>query len=134
MIVVDAKDSILGRVSSFVAKQALKGEDVSVVNCNQIIISGSKKNIQKEFEEKRARFGSSQKGPIHNKASCEKIVKRAIRGMLPDHREGRGRVAFKKIKCYNEVPKEFEESEKVIVANKKTPKFSYLKEFTRKWA
>ena len=132
MIVVDAKDSILGRVSSFVAKQALKGEEVAVVNCNQIIISGSKKNIEKEFKEKRSRFGSSQKGPIHNKSSCEKIVKRAVRGMLPDHREGRGRIAFKKIKCYNEVPKELEQVEKVVIANKKTPKFNYLKEFTRK--
>lgn len=132
MIVVDAKDSILGRVSSFVAKQALKGEDVAVVNCNKIIISGSKESIKKEFEEMRSRVGSSQKGPIHNKSSCEKIVKRTIRGMLPDHREGRGRIAFKRIKCYNEVPKEFEAVEKIVVANKKVPKFNYLKEFTRK--
>jgi large subunit ribosomal protein L13 len=132
MIVIDAKDSILGRVASFVAKQALKGEEVTVVNCNKIIVSGKKASIKMEFEEKRARHGSSQKGPIQNKASCEKITKRAIRGMLPDHREGRGRVAFKKIKCYNEVPKEFEQSEKIVVANKLTPKYSYLKEFTRK--
>jgi ribosomal protein uL13 len=130
MIVIDAKDSILGRVSSFVAKQALKGEEVSVVNCNKVIVSGKFSSIKREFEEKRARHGSSQKGPIHNKSSCEKIVKRSIRGMLPDHREGRGRVAFKKIKCYNEIPKELEQTEKIIIANKKTPKFSYLREFT----
>jgi ribosomal protein uL13 len=130
MIIVDAQDSILGRVSSFVAKQALKGEEVAVVNCNKIVVSGSRKNIKKEFEEKRARYGSSQKGPIHNKVSCEKIVKRTIRGMLPDHREGRGRVAFKNIKCYNEVPKEFEAKDKISVANNTTSKFSYLKEFT----
>ncbi len=131
MIVVDAKDSILGRVAAYVAKQALKGEEVAVVNCNKIIISGKKKSIKEEFEEKRSKHGSSQKGPIHNKTSCEKITKRTIRGMLPDHREGRGRVAFKKIKCYNEIPKELEQNEKIIIANKITPKFSYLKEFTR---
>ena len=49
MIVVDAKDSILGRVAAYVAKQALKGEEVAVVNCNKIIISGKKKSIKEEF-------------------------------------------------------------------------------------
>lgn len=130
MIIINAEDSILGRISSFAAKQALKGEEVAVVNCNKVIISGSKKNIKKEFDEKRARHGSSQKGPIHNKVSCEKIVKRTIRGMLPDHREGRGRIAFKKIKCYNETPKEFEEKEKITLEKTKAKKYLYLKEFT----
>ena len=85
MIVVDAKDSILGRVAAYVAKQALKGEEVAVVNCNKIIISGKKSSIKREFLEKRSRHGDSMKGPIHNTASCEKIAKRTIRGMLPDH-------------------------------------------------
>ena len=38
-------------------------------------------------------------------------MKRTIRGMLP-YKKGRGADAFKKIKCYNSLPAEFESSEK----------------------
>ena len=112
MKIVDGKGIVMGRLASFVAKELLKGEEINVVNCNKVIISGNKKNIEKEFQEKRSKFGSSQKGPKHPRIS-EKIVKRAIRGMLPDHRMGRGRIAWKNLKCYNEIPKEFEEKNTV---------------------
>lgn len=132
MIIIDGAGCPMGRIASFVAKQALQGEVVNVVNCNAVIITGNKVTIKREFTEKRSRHGDSHKGPIMNKASSEKIVKRAIRGMLPDHREGRGRVAFKNIKCYNVVPREFEEAEKIVVAKSTKKKFSTVKEFTRK--
>ena len=112
MKIVDGKGIVMGRLASFVAKELLKGEEINVINCNKVIISGNKKNIEKEFQEKRSKFGSSQKGPKHPRIS-EKIVKRAIRGMLPDHRMGRGRIAWKNLKCYNEIPKEFEEKNTV---------------------
>ncbi len=108
MKIINGQDIIMGRLASFVAKELLKGEEINVVNCNKVIISGNKKNIEEEFQEKRSKVGSSQKGPRHHRLS-EKIVKRAIRGMLPNYREGRGRIAWKKLKCYNEIPKEFEE-------------------------
>lgn len=107
MIVIDAKDSILGRLSSFVAKKALQGEEIAIVNCKEAIISGNKKNIEEKFRQRRNRVGTGQKGPKHHKSS-DKIVKRSIRGMLPNYREGRGAIAYKKIKCYEGVPKELE--------------------------
>jgi large subunit ribosomal protein L13 len=130
MKVIDGKNAVLGRMASYVAKEALKGEDIVVVNCGEVIITGSKVNIKKEFEEKRGRFGASQKGPKHHKTS-ETIVKRVIRGMLPNHREGRGRIAFKKIKCFVNVPKEFQEVKKIVVGKEKRNKFSQVKEFTK---
>ena len=130
MKVINGEGAVLGRLASYVAKELLKGEEIAVVNCSEVIISGNKKSIEEEFKEKRSRFGSSQKGPKHHKSS-EKMVKRVIRGMLPDHREGRGREAFKRIKCYNQVPKELEEM-KMIKFEIKTPKvFSKVKEFTK---
>lgn len=106
MKIIDGKDAIMGRLASYAAKELIKGEEIVVVNCNEVLISGSRKNLEKEFQEKRGRYGSSQKGPkIHR--SSEKIVKRTIRGMLPNHREGRGREIWKKLRCYNSVPKEF---------------------------
>jgi len=128
--IIDGKNAVLGRLASYVAKESLKGEEIVILNCEQIIITGNKKNIEREFEEKRSRFGHSQKGPKHHKTS-EKIVKRAIRGMLPDHREGRGKVAFKKIKCYVGVPQEFQEKKKIVAGKEKTTKFSTVKEFTK---
>ena len=52
--------------------------------------------------------------------------------MLPEHRFGKGKGAFKRIKCYNKVPKEFEESKKIIAGKEKPLKFSKIKEFS-KW-
>ena len=130
MKIIDGKGAILGRLASYVAKEALKGEEIAILNCEEVIISGNKQSIKADFKEKRSRVGHSQKGPKLSKTS-EKMVKRSIRGMLPDHRMGRGRVAFKRIKCYNKVPKEFE-GKKMITAGKENPiKFSRVKEFAK---
>ena len=131
MIVIDGTNTPMGRVGVLAAKQSLRGEVVRVVNCNKIIITGNKENILEEFLETRRRHGSSQKGPIINKTSPEKIVKRCIRGMLPSHKEGRGRVAFKNIMCYNEVPKELEAEKMIKIETTKKIKFSMLKDFTK---
>lgn len=130
MIILDGKKAVLGRLASYVAKEALKGEEVIVINCREIIISGNKKMIQQEFHEQRSRFGSSQKGPKHHKNS-EKIVKRVIRGMLPDHRTGRGRIAFKKIKCYDSLPKELEGKKIIKMGVAPLKKSSRVGEFTK---
>ena len=131
MKIIDGKGVVLGRLSSYVAKEVLKGEEIVIVNCGEIIITGNKKSIEKNFEKKRGRIGSSQKGPKHHKTS-EKIVKRAIRGMLPDHRKGKGRECYKKIKCYEEVPKEFQ-GEKMIQFKKiNKTKFSFVSDFVKK--
>ncbi len=118
MKIIDGKHMVMGRLASLVAKLLLKGEEINVINCNSVIITGNKKNIEEEFFEKRSRFGSSQKGPKHHRSS-EKIVKRAIRGMLPDHRVGRGRIAWKRLKCYNEIPEEFKGKEVLEVEKPK---------------
>ena len=127
---IDGKGTVLGRLASFVAKEALKGEEIKVLNCEQIIITGNHKTTQREFKEKRSRFGHSQKGPKHP-ATSEKIVKRAIRGMLPDHREGRGRQAYKRIMCYVGIPREFEEMTPIVLNTGKKMKSSKVKEFTK---
>ncbi len=130
MKIIDGKGIVLGRLASFVAKEALKGEEIRIVNCEEVIITGSKKNIEENFKKKRSRFGSSQKGPKHHKVS-EKIVKKTIQGMLPSPREGRGKEALKRIKCYNRIPKELEGKEIFKFETGKKNKFSRVKEFLR---
>jgi len=119
MKIIDGKNAILGRLASYAAKEALKGEDIAIVNCEQIIITGNKRNIKENLEAKRKRVGTTQKGPKVSRTS-EKIVKRAIRGMLPNYRVGRGRITFKRIKCYVGMPKEFEEHKKISAGRPKS--------------
>ncbi len=108
MKIIDAQETILGRLASYVAKNALQTqEEIIVVNCEKVIITGSRKNIEKELHEKRSRHGQSQKGPNPSKLG-ERMVKRTIRGMLPNYRSGRGREAWKRIKCYTGIPKELQ--------------------------
>ena len=122
MKIIDGKNAVLGRLASYAAKQALKGEEIVILNCDQVIITGNKKNIRKEFEEKRGKVGSGQKGPKHSR-NADKRIKRAIRGMLPNFRQGRGKIAYRKIKCYIGIPKEFQESKKIIGGREKKAKF-----------
>ncbi len=131
MKIINGKNTVLGRLATFVAKEALRGEEVSVVNCEEIIITGNKKNLREEFFEKRSKVGSSQKGPKVSR-DIEKYVKRTIRGMLPNHREGRGKEALKKIKCYKGVPKELEEKEMIEIKSKPKYKYRKLKEIIKK--
>ncbi len=109
MKIIDGRGIALGRLASYAAKEALKGEEIRIINCGDIIITGNKRNILENFESQRKRVGSTQKGPKFSR-DIDKIVKRAIRGMLPEHRKGRGRIAYKKILCYVGIPKEFENS------------------------
>ena len=131
MKIIDGKGAILGRLSSYVAKEALKGEEIVILNSDQVIITGNKKNIEESFHERRSRVGSSQKGPKLSKSS-ERIVKRTIRGMLPEHRFGRGREAFKRIKCYIGIPKEFQESKTIKAGKVKQSKFITIKDISNK--
>lgn len=105
MIIVDAENTILGRLASYVAKQALMGETIRVVNCERAILSGSKTNIFAKYKRRRE-MGEPFHGPFFPR-TCKGIVKRTIRGMLPFHKD-RGRNAFKRIKVYEGVPDEFE--------------------------
>ena len=128
--IIDGTNAVLGRLASYVAKEALKGEELIILNSEKVIITGNKKNIKETFEKKRGRVGTGQKGPKHSRSS-EKIVKRAIRGMLPNHREGRGRVAFKKIKCYVGVPKEFQNLKTIKAGKDKHSKFIHVEEISK---
>ena len=48
VLYIDASDTILGRLASYVAKRALEGEEVIIVNCEKCIVSGNRENIFKK--------------------------------------------------------------------------------------
>ena len=129
MKIIDGKDTILGRLASYTAKELLKGEDIVILNCEQVIITGSRKNIEETYLQKRGRVGSGQTGPKHSKLGF-RIVKRTVRGMLPEHRFGRGKIAYKKLKCYNCIPKEFEDKKKIVGEKQRKIKFIRIKDIS----
>ncbi len=110
-IIIDAKNGVLGRIASFAAKEALKGKQVVVVNCNHALVAGGRQNVIGEYSELMRKGGSSLKGP-HIPRISERFMKRTIRGMLP-HFQMRGEEALQRVMCYNEVPKEYESANKI---------------------
>src|SRR3989344_5109318 len=128
-LIIDGNHATLGRLSSFVAKQALLGKEVVIVNSNDVVIVGRREDILSKYHQLVKKGGSSQKGPITIR-SPERILKRTIRGMVP-HKQYKGKDAMSKIRCYNETPEEFKEVKKVSVGKEKRGKFISLKELAK---
>ena len=113
-MIIDAKDAILGRLGSFAAKQALLGNTVDIINCEEIVISGSKESILREHIRTLHR-GAPWKGPYFYRRP-DFFVKRTIRGMLPFKRS-RGQDIYKKIKCHIGIPNDLKDEKAVRVPN-----------------
>ena len=99
--IIDADGLLLGRMASIVAKRALGGEEIALINTEKAVISGARASVLQHYRVKRTR-GSREGGPFFPRRP-DHIVKRTIRGMLPYKRQ-RGIDAFKAIKTYVGVP------------------------------
>lgn len=98
-IIVDGENAIVGRLGSYVAKELLRGNFVEIVNSEKAIFSGNKEIVIKKVQDlRRMGRGGSMKGPKIPKVA-DRFLKRIIRGMLPWDRP-RGRMAFKRLRCY----------------------------------
>ncbi|MBW3012599.1 50S ribosomal protein L13 [Candidatus Woesearchaeota archaeon] len=125
-MILDATNLIVGRFATVVAKKVLLNEKVDIVNCENAVIAGSKPQILAKFKQ-RVERGKPHWGPFFPKMP-HMIVKRMIRGML-QHKEGRQREAFDRIKCHIGVPPELEgkKFETIKEANAdKLPNLKYM--------
>ena len=104
MLILNAEDMIVGRFASYIAKRALMGEKVIVVNCEKAVITGRKKNVLAKYSRK-IKMGHPFSGPFVSKMP-DRLLRRIIRGMLPWDKT-RGREAFKRVMCYIGIPEEF---------------------------
>jgi len=109
-MIIDASDSIIGRLATYIAKQALLGNKIDVVNSEKAVITGTKKEVIAKYKRKRT-MGETKTGPFFPKQP-DRILKRIIRGMLP-YKQEKGRKAFKNIKCFKGIPKAFEGKETI---------------------
>jgi len=128
--VIDAEGAVLGRICTVVAKRLLKGEQIVVVNSEKAIVTG-KKTMIKDLYKKEREVGTYRKGPFYPRMP-DRILKRTVRGMIP-YQEPHGRTAFKRLKCYIGVPKEFAGStlEKIPIAAKHPADYMTLKEIAQ---
>ena len=111
-IVVDGTNLIAGRLASHVAKLLLKGNRVSIVNCEEIMLSGTRSNIIKEYKDflKIASIIHPDHGPFHPRRP-DTIITRMIRGMLP-RKKPSGITAHKRLRAYIGSPKQLKSLKK----------------------
>lgn len=100
-MIINGENLILGRLSAIVAKKALLGEKIDIINCEKVVVSGRKREIINSYKEK-SQIRGELKGPYLPKTP-DRFVRRTIRGMLP-YKQERGAKAFKRVMCYLGAP------------------------------
>lgn len=134
-MIVDGKDQILGRIASVVAKKLLEGEQVVIVNVEEIVITGNRQYFF-DLYEKRSQFKDNAnplRGSFFPKRS-DRIVRRSVRGMLP-WKKDKGRQAYRRLKVYVGIPdelagKEFVRFNDADVSKLRTKKFIRVKDIS----
>ena len=123
-MLIDAKGLIIGRLGTFVAKKALLGERVDIINCEKAVISGRKEQIMARYKQ-RQDMGAPKKGPFLPRMP-HLFVKRIIRGMFPMEK-ARGREALKRVRCHIGVPEQFKGKAAETVQGANADKLPILK-------
>ncbi|MFX1380459.1 MAG: 50S ribosomal protein L13 [Promethearchaeota archaeon] len=117
----DATDKILGRFCSIIAKKAILGEYIVIINAKNAIISGNKKDIHEKY---LARLNIStatnpRRGPFHERRP-DTFMRRVIKQMLP-RKKRRGKEAIKRVHIYiSDIPDRFKNSYQNLVPNEIT--------------
>ena len=107
-LLMDATNKILGRFCSQVAKKALLGERIVIINAKDAIISGSKRNIHEKY---LARLNihtatNPRRGPFWPRRP-DTVMRTAIRKMVP-RKKLRGKLAIKRVHIYiGDIPERF---------------------------
>jgi len=114
-VVIDAHGHMLGRLASIAAKQLLTGQQLVIVRCEEVCISGGLVRQKAKYERfLRKRMNTQpKKGPIHFRAPS-RIIWRTIRGMVP-HKTKRGAAALERLKVYEGVPPPFDKKKRLVV-------------------
>lgn len=113
--IYDAENMVVGRLASKVAKAVLLGDDAVIINAEKAIITGDRRSVIDAFKRKyniRTSY-NPRKGPNHQRRP-DKLLRKMIRGMLP-WPTPRGKTAFKRIRVYIGIPKQYLGAEKIIL-------------------
>lgn len=124
-MIIDATDLIVGKLATFVAKKALLGEKIDIINAEKAIITGKKEVVLARFKQKRD-MGVPLQGPYYPRQP-QMMLKRSIRGMLP-YKQEKGESALNRIRCHIGVPVKLasEKVSDVKIANASTVTCKYV--------
>lgn len=100
---IDADGMILGRMASTAAQELKEGEDVTIVNAEKAVVTGRREEV---FERYRKRRQLGDRKRMNFPKAPERIVRRTVRGMLPDTAEGKE--AAKRLRTHRGNPSEME--------------------------
>jgi large subunit ribosomal protein L13 len=106
--IIDATDKILGRFCSQIAKRALLGEKIVIINAKDAIISGGKGSIHNKYLERLnvSTATNPRRGPFWSRRP-DTLMRQTIKKMLP-RKKLRGKEALKRIHVYIEdIPERF---------------------------
>ena len=121
MKIIDGTNLIYGRLSAHIAKELLKGEEIVVVNAQNVAVTGSRESVVRKFRE-RMDIGSIRKGP-HYPRTSNQILRRSIGDMLPK-KKTTGADALAKCKVFSHVPKDYEGKDLQTLESVKNQKVS----------
>ncbi|TNJ27985.1 Ribosomal protein L13a [Giardia muris] len=113
-LVLDCRGHILGRVASVVAKELLQGRKVTLLRCEQIVLSGSFRDVKTRFLKKmnkRVNY-NHKRGPFHFRAPSA-IARRTIRGMIP-YKTHRGMEALGRLKVFDGIPTSYANKKRLV--------------------
>ncbi len=110
MAVIDGRNLIFGRAASHIAKKLLNGEDIQLINAEEMVMIGNPAALVARFKLRRQaqHKGTPEKSPSWPKVP-NLLVRRMIRGMLP-WKKPRGKAAYKKLHVFLGNPKNLQGS------------------------
>ncbi len=116
-VVVDATNHVVGRLASIVARWALEGRRVVIVNAEKAVMTGDFNMVlnwyKTRISEWLTHYNPEKAGPkIPRKP--DRILRRVIRGMLP-RKEFRGRQALRRVRVFMGVPPQYLSADKVVI-------------------
>ncbi len=115
-LLMDAKNKILGRFCSQVAKKALLGEKIVIINAKEAIISGSKRNIHEKYLNKLniSTATNPRRGPFWPRRP-DTFMRNVIKKMLPT-KKIRGKDALKRVHVYiGAIPERFQNRYQTLI-------------------
>lgn len=126
--IIDAKDAIIGRLSSIVAKRLLLGEKIIVINAEKGLVSGNPGTTTSRYLQRYHIKTKSNplQGPFYPRKP-DQILKRTIRGMLP-YRKSKGKEAYSRLRVYSDFPSIFQDQDVEVLENTQlnNPKSPYI--------
>ncbi len=95
-------------MATYVAKKALEGNRMVVVNAERAVISGTKARVvaRAKTKLKTRTLANQAKTPTHPRRP-DNYVRRVVRGMLP-WKKSRGKDAFKRVRVFIGTPSDYQ--------------------------